>query len=261
MALSQKARGRQSQIIEWIIEQVDSRAWKVLPKGGDQRRPEPGEVTRRRVWMIGRQALVEPVASSSSHILDVDNYWKIFKREMKLDSRVFYTTADMNHPGWGSIAYGRDPINSRPGIDQRFYKCLIRNYGQDSEVWVPELVDDFPAFTAVSLNDLWGRFCIGGKIDDLSSDSSLRRLSVNLFHGTQNVTTTRPGVFDYATSVSGSGLVGRVVTLTGESTNRHARVIIGGNVRLDLGDNILTIKCIAEDDTESTYTLTVTVRA
>ena len=259
MALSQKAVDRQKQVIRWVIEQVDSRAWQELPRGGDSRRPVDGEVMRRRVYMIGQQALVEPDLQNV-HILDSDNNWKIFLREMKLDSRVFYTTADMSHPGWGLIAYDEDPLNNRPSILERFYKCRIQNYGQDNEVWTPELVDDFPSFAGIPIENVWRRFCIGGKIDDLSSDSSLRRLSVSLFQGIQNNTTTRPGVFDYTASVSGNNLVGRVVTLTGDPTHRSARVVPGGSVRLAVGENRLTVTCIAEDDTESMYTLVVTVR-
>ena len=260
MALSEKAVERQSQVIRWVIEQVDSRAWQVLPTGGDSRRPEPGEVMRRRVWMMGRQALVDPNLQNV-HILDSDNNWKIFLREMKLDSRVFYVTADMTHGGWGLIAYDEDPLNNRPAILERFYKCRIQNYGQDNEVWIPNLVDGFPSFASVPIEDLWRRFCIGGKIDDLSSDSSLKRLSVNLFQGVQNNTITRPGVFDYTASVSGNNLVGRVVTLSGEPNHSNARVIPGGSVSLVVGENSLTVRCIAEDDTESTYTLVVTVRS
>ena len=259
MALSEKAVNRQRQVIRWVIEQVDSRAWRELPRGGDSRRPVEGEVMRRRVYMIGRQALVEP-DFKNVHILDSDNNWKIFLREMKLDSRVFYTTADMSHPGWGLIAYDEDPLNNRPPITERFYKCRIQNYGQDNEVWIPELVDDFPSFASIPVENVWRRFCIGGRIDDLSSDSSLKRLSVSLFSGIQNNTTTRPGVFNYTASVSGNNLVGRVVTLSGDPTHRNARVVRGDNVSLVLGENTLTVKCIAEDDTESTYTLVVTVR-
>ena len=259
MALSQKAVDRQKQVIRWVIEQVDSRAWRELPRGGDSRRPIDGEVMRRRVYMIGQQALVEPNLQNA-HILDSDNNWKIFLREMKLDSRVFYTTADMSHGAWGLIAYDEDPLNNRPSMLERFYKCRIQNYGQDNEVWTPELVDDFPSFAGIPVENVWRRFCIGGKIDDLSSDSSLSRLSVNLFQGVQNHTTTRPGVLEYSLSVSGSNLVGRVVTLTGDPTHRSARIVPSRRLALVVGANLFTVKCIAEDDTESFYTLVVNVR-
>ena len=259
MALSQKAVDRQKQVIGWLIEQVDSRAWQELPRGGDSRRPIDGEVMRRRVYMIGRQVLVEPNLQNV-HILDSDNNWKIFLREMKLDSRVFFTTADMSHGAWGLIAYDEDPLNNRPSMLERFYKCRIQNYGQDNEVWTPELVDDFPSFAGIPVENVWRRFCIGGKIDDLSSDSTMRRLSVNLFQGVQNHTTTRPGVFEYSLSVSGSNLVGRVVTLTGDSTHRSARIVPSRRLALVVGANLFTVKCIAEDDTETFYTLVVNVR-
>ena len=259
MAISEKAAERQSQVMRWVIEQIDSRAWQELPRGGDSRRPVDGEVMRRRVYMISRQALVEPNLQNV-HILDSDNNWKIFLREMKLDSRVFYTTADMTHGGWGLIAYDEDPLNNRPSLLERFYKCRIQNYKQDNEVWTPELVDDFPSFASVPIENVWRRFCIGGRIDDLSSDSSVRRLSVDLFQGVQNHTTTRPGVLEYALSVSGNNLVGRVVTLTGDPNHKNARIIASRRVTLVVGANLFTLKCIAEDDTESFYTLIVTVR-
>ena len=260
MALSEKALDRQKQVIGWLIEQVDIRAWQELPRGGDSRRPIDGEVMRRRVYMIGRQALVEPNLQNV-HILDSDNNWKIFLREMKLDSRVFYTTADMSHGAWGLIAYDEDPLNNRPSMLERFYKCRIQNYGQDNEVWIPELVSDFPSFASIPIDNVWRRFCVGGKIDDLSSDSTMSRLSVSLFQGVQNHLTTRPGVFEYSSSVSGSNLVGRVVTLSGDPTHRNARIVPGNRLTLVIGVNLLTVKCIAEDDTESFYTWVVTVRA
>lgn len=113
-----------------------------------------GYLILKRLVMLSAQTLIAPAATNGYHILDDDDNWTIFEREMNIPSGKFYEMADMGANGWSGIMF------SHPrSMDRNFHKTIIPD---DGELWTPELVDPniFPDFSRLLLLPENSRFNI-----------------------------------------------------------------------------------------------------
>ena len=261
MILSAKAQERQDTVRYWCDHQLDNKGFEIYAHT-----PGRGKVTMDRVWMVGGLALTPVNAATNLHVFDNDDHWKIVQREMKINSGLFYHHVDMET--WESAS-----------MDTMFYRSKVA-LETTHKFFKPELVSEFPTFTASDLDIgttqatypmdavlLWLDYISGGSTSDedghfgLSNDTSLKTIMI-YFAETDRTSsinlersTARPNY-----EIGYSGTEPSDISFTIETNDETATIEHGESVSFiphSTEDIIYTFKVIADDNTEESYSVEI----
>ena len=198
-------------------------------------------LTNLRLYMIGKQVLVEDLDSDGLHILDNDTNWAIFEREMQLPSPVFYDRVDKSL--WSFFVSEDMPLaDNYKGVENQFYRIAILD---DGARYGLEIVTQFPAFESVSDVDLHRAFgAVGGK-PRFRSEARLNRLGLD-YDGfvTSPVNQFNRNRYEYSMSLRVATY--DTIVFTYEPVDAEA-VVVADEIIVALGTNTYNVMVTAHD--------------
>ena len=211
-------------------------------------------LTNLRLYMIGKQVLIDDLDDDGLHILDNDANWAIFEHEMQIPSAVFYDRADLSV--WESvIAENLPPPLNHTGMEFYFFSAFLLGGGA---TYGAQSVSGFPTFSDITDNDLHKAFgAVGGEPSFVSSDARLRRLGFILGDFiTSYITPFNSDTFVYAVSLSASRYP--TAEFIYDAIDGSATVS-SGDIVVEIGTQSYEITVTAEDGvTINVYTVNLT---
>ena len=235
------ALSRRGITIQWVRSQLIYPNYQFIKPELGMPRHSSEWLTKLRLYMIGKQVMVEDLDSDGLHILDNDDNWAIFEREMQLPSSVFYDRADMSL--WSFFVSDSMPLaDGYKGIENQFYRIAILD---DGARYGLEIVTQFPTFESISDVDLHRAFgAIGGK-PRFRSEARLNRLGFN-FDGfaTSPVNQFNRNRYEYTMSLRVA--IYDSIVFTYEPVDREA-VVVADEIVVALGTNTYNVRVTAHD--------------
>ena len=266
MALSDVAIERRAEIESWMLRSMDSRIYR---ETGHNTGRTPGALLRERLYMIVAQVQIPDV--DGVHILDSNDNWAVFTREMKIVQEAYYCNADMSRlNGWGKVMYGT--VSPSRSMERYFYKTqVVRDRDnvlfRPAAFHQPEVADGFPTFQAIHIRPGLSTWHDGVMTDmnlchgefDFSSDVTLKALAISFTVNDGITYDIDPDTSGTRFGIGHAGTVASPVEIVATPTNELTRVEYGDAVEFVPGAEpvVFHFKVIAEDDTEVEYAITV----
>jgi hypothetical protein len=242
MALSEKVIRRQRRIKHWCLDELQDYHFPILFEKSSQ---SIGRVMLQRIISLAGQAMIpEDAASTGLHILDDDETWLVFRREMKLHSHNFFASAS-EHPTTGWIRLLRN-------METHFYRSRVVYAENGSFSYEPEQVD-LPDHGLFGYSEVMAWIGYIPVYNPFSNDNKLKSLTVlrGDFKSSFALGTfgEQPSTFQF----SHDGPTAEY-SVEAEAAFFHARVVLPEPVTFDPNgvetEVELVITVIAEDDTE-----------
>ena len=255
--LSETTLRRQGTVRSFVNEELSSDSYNLVHKHEGSTR---GLLVFKRLIMLSAQTLIPARVTDGGHILDNDDNWRIFEREMRIPSSKFYEMADMGRNGWMPFMFSH--ANS---LDRNFHRTIIPRGGG---MWTPELVEAFPEFSQLTVQPENSNFNIEeivyrdlGKIGGSTHLSSNKKLTGVLFD--VNGTTIQAQDFDPDISEHLYNFSqGDVIGITPQATDLDGYPQFDIPEPVVLGDpneiRVIPINVYAEDGSQGIYTIILT---
>ena len=241
MALSDLAMKRRGRVTQWCVNEVDSFAFTELNDG-----TLAGDAMRARLRMMTSVVMVPDI--NGVHFLDDDSNWEVLRREMKIQSSMFYEHANLIGGAWGNIVAGADPNEGRLSMADAFYRVKI-----DGGKYRPERVATFPEFADTTLADIRAEWGISGAVPEISSDSSIRSLFLLVGDNRYEVTVV-PNQVEYRYISLSAGTFDVEV----EASDTTSKVMVTEPVSFNGIQPVeIDITVMAEDDSVTVYSVII----
>ena len=260
MPLSELALQRRNSIELWVKDQLNWEFYAILARYEGNNR---GAIAYKRLMMMAGQVQIPDI--NGTHILDDDENWKIFEREMKIPIGIFYNnvepapsyTSDESTeilPSWFAILYSH-----AESMERNFWQTKFDFNEDGTIIYRPERtarIKEWNDFAAYNPYYVYQKLNITSGHTQLSNDRSLKSLVL-----VENNTDRFPisNIVEGQTHYTHSHFGGNsLFTLEVEPTSELAHIDAIPTKAFIQGQNLgFLFKIHAEDGTTTEYSFTI----
>ena len=255
--LSVIAQKRKTEIEQWFLRSLESRVYREL--GSYSMGRTRGAIMRKRLFMIVGQVQIEPDITTNKHILDDEDNWRIFQKEMHIPSEIFYGKCNTS-PSYPDEDGGL--VNSWISIvlremERYFYRSKLIYENGIYQIYPVKV--EYPDFGALGFEEILQAVGIIGGESLLSNDTSLKELKY-LKNGVEvNISVSQSTGPEFRDNLR-NGIETIYEFSSVLTTDEKARVELSEPITIlaNVSNGRMPFKVIAEDDTEQVYAINVT---